>query len=195
MLSLRIRWSLSSLSFLYVCVLPSPPLLSPPLLSICQTDRSSWLTCFREVKLRWCHLDRQSGPVNRAGMASGLWRITLGWQRCKVMSACGEIIMWAHLPACDVSMALPWLGIVELFPPITLNEGWGLHIQCLQKWFSFSFFFYILLCCGRMEKNTSNFLSSIYTQTSIIIKVKWEKVKYHIEIGIKTLYGDIFSSD
>ncbi len=85
---------------------------TPTFAHSCQTDRRGWLTRFREVKVRWCHLDRQSSPVNTAGMASDLGRITLSWQRCEVMSACDEIIMRAHLPACDVSTTLAWLSTV-----------------------------------------------------------------------------------
>lgn len=125
--------------WMWLCVNSSPPLymssLSPslcssplPLLSSSrQTDRSGWLTRFREVKLRWCHLDRQSRPVNTAGMASDFESITLkGWQRCEVMSACDEIIIRAHLPACDVT-ARPWHdGARWELPPSSLQMmGWS----------------------------------------------------------------------
>lgn len=100
-----------------------------------QTDRSGWLTRFREVKLHWCHLDRQSSSVNTAGTASDLRRITLGWQRCEVMSTCDEIIMRAQLPACDVSKALAWLSTVEL-PLLITDNGMKLG-NTLCKYLAF----------------------------------------------------------
>lgn len=44
-----------------------------------------------------------------------------GWQKCEVMSACDEVVMWAHL-ACDVSTAIPYFWKWE--------ETWKYSLWC-----------------------------------------------------------------
>lgn len=87
---------------------------TPSFLSSNRQERLTHLFQQSEAALMSSWQTEQSSPVNTAGMASDHGRITLSWQRCEVMSACDEIIMQAHLPACDVSTVLAWLSTVQL---------------------------------------------------------------------------------
>lgn len=143
MLNMSMRWELSTIRLLYSSssvsrlfwwahhfrpwyfylsaspasspLLPSPLLTSPPLLPSNRQERLTHSFQGSEAALMSSWQTEQSSKHSRDGVRPR--RITLDWQRCEVMSACDEIIMWAHLPVCNVSMALAWLSIMELFHP------------------------------------------------------------------------------